>query len=190
MAKQDHPLLRVFGRHDEIVGAHRPPHIEREARYHDEARVYREYQYDDGAQRKQQQQIHRDKGWELGAESRDCGDAIGSAATHPSLRGALATKQSRGHNIRGASNPDGRTAAPGLLRFARNDGQGIGSLVSACRLGARFRAGIRTGRHSRGILRLRARARASSDAGRVDGGTRRFPAGRPHAPSAPSDVEP
>src|SRR5580704_18150972 len=61
-------------------------------------------------------------------------EAIGSAATHPSLRGALATKQSRGHNMRGASNPDGRTAAPGLLRFARNDGQGIGSLVSACRL--------------------------------------------------------
>src|SRR5271156_5831651 len=61
-------------------------------------------------------------------------ESIGSAATHPSLRGALATKQSRGHNMRGASNPDGRTAAPGLLRFARNDGQGIGSLVSACRL--------------------------------------------------------
>src|ERR1700685_3935630 len=61
-------------------------------------------------------------------------EAIGSAATHPSLRGALATKQSRGHNMRGASNPDRRTAAPGLLRFARNDGQGIGSLVSACRL--------------------------------------------------------
>ena len=61
-------------------------------------------------------------------------EAIGSAATHPSLRGALATKQSRGHNMRGASNPDGRTAAPGLLRFARNDGQGISSLVSACRL--------------------------------------------------------
>jgi hypothetical protein len=64
-------------------------------------------------------------------------EAIGSAATHPSLRGALATKQSRGHNMRGASNTDGRTAAPGLLRFARNDGQGIqgiGSLVSACRL--------------------------------------------------------
>ena len=61
-------------------------------------------------------------------------EAIGSAATHPSLRGALATKQSRGHNMRGASNPDGRTAAPGLLRFARNDGQGIGLLVSACRL--------------------------------------------------------
>ena len=58
---------------------------------------------------------------------------IGSAATHPSLRGALATKQSRGHNMRGASNPDGRIAAPGLLRFARNDGQGIGSLVSPCR---------------------------------------------------------
>ena len=38
--------------------------------------------------------------------------------------------------MRGASNPDGRTAAPGLLRFARNDGQGIGSLVSACRLTA------------------------------------------------------
>src|SRR5271156_3884541 len=61
-------------------------------------------------------------------------ESIGSAATHPSLRGALATKQSRGHNMRGASNPDGRTAAPRLLRFARNDGQGIGSLVSACRL--------------------------------------------------------
>src|SRR5271168_4229412 len=61
-------------------------------------------------------------------------EAIGSAATHPSLRGALATKQSRGQNMRGASNPDGRIAAPGLLRFARNDGQGIGSLVSACRL--------------------------------------------------------
>jgi hypothetical protein len=61
-------------------------------------------------------------------------EAIGSAATHPSLRGVLATKQSRGHNMRGASNPDGRTVAPGLLRFARNDGQGIGSLVSACRL--------------------------------------------------------
>jgi hypothetical protein len=38
-------------------------------------------------------------------------ESIGSAATHPSLRGALATKQSRGHNVRGASNPDGRTAA-------------------------------------------------------------------------------
>jgi hypothetical protein len=36
--------------------------------------------------------------------------------------------------MRGANDPDGRTAAPGLLRFARNDGQGIGSLVSACRL--------------------------------------------------------
>src|SRR6202795_1842834 len=59
---------------------------------------------------------------------------IGSPATHPSLRGALATKHSRGHNMRGANNPDGRTAAPGLLRFARDDGQGIGSLVSACRL--------------------------------------------------------
>jgi hypothetical protein len=45
-------------------------------------------------------------------------EAIGSAATHPSLRGALATKQSRGANMRGGSNPDGRTAAPGLLRFA------------------------------------------------------------------------
>src|ERR1700688_4554248 len=61
-------------------------------------------------------------------------ESIVSAATHPSLRGALATKQSRGHNMRGASNPDGRTAAPGLLGFAPNDGQGIGSLVSACRL--------------------------------------------------------
>src|SRR5277367_6401745 len=39
-------------------------------------------------------------------------EAIGSAATHPSLRGALSTKQSRGHNMRGASNPDGRIAAP------------------------------------------------------------------------------
>src|ERR1700691_6013938 len=28
-------------------------------------------------------------------------ESIGSAATHPSLRGALATKQSRGHNMRG-----------------------------------------------------------------------------------------
>ena len=46
-------------------------------------------------------------------------EAIGSAATHPSLRGALATKQSRGHNRRGASNPDGRTAAPGLLPATR-----------------------------------------------------------------------
>src|ERR1700726_3614217 len=45
-------------------------------------------------------------------------ESIGSAATHPSLRGALATKQSRGHNMRGATNQDGRTAAPGLLRFA------------------------------------------------------------------------
>jgi hypothetical protein len=46
-------------------------------------------------------------------------EAIGSAATHPSLRGALATKQSRSHNMRGASNPDGRAAAPGLLRFSQ-----------------------------------------------------------------------
>ena len=65
-------------------------------------------------------------------------EAIGSAATHPSLRGALATKQSRGHNMRGASNPDDRTAAPGLLPATRargrNDGQGIGLLVSACRV--------------------------------------------------------
>ena len=65
-------------------------------------------------------------------------EAIGSAATHPSLRGALATKQSRSHNMRGASNPNDRTAAPGLLPATRvrgrNDGQGIGSLVSACRL--------------------------------------------------------
>ena len=80
-------------------------------------------------------------------------EAIGSAATHPSLRGALATKQPRGHNMRGGSNPDDRTAAPGSLRFAkkggeeegwnflggrrgrgRNDGQGIGLLVSACRV--------------------------------------------------------
>jgi hypothetical protein len=36
--------------------------------------------------------------------------------------------------MRGASNPDGRIAAPGMLRFARNDGQGIGSLISARRL--------------------------------------------------------
>ena len=65
-------------------------------------------------------------------------EAIGSAATHPSLRGALATKQSRGHDMRGASNPDDRTAAPGLLPATRargrNDGQGIGLLVSACRV--------------------------------------------------------
>jgi hypothetical protein len=40
----------------------------------------------------------------------------------------------QGHNMRGGSIPDGRTAAAGLLRFARNDGQGIGLLVSACRL--------------------------------------------------------
>ena len=38
---------------------------------------------------------------------------IGSAATHPSLRGTLATKQSRGRDLlHGASNPDGRTPAP------------------------------------------------------------------------------
>jgi S-disulfanyl-L-cysteine oxidoreductase SoxD len=41
--------------------------------------------------------------------------------------------------MRGASNPDGRTAAPGLLPATRargrDDGEGIGSLVSACRLG-------------------------------------------------------
>ena len=55
-------------------------------------------------------------------------EAIGSAATHPSLRGALATKQSRGHNMRGASNPDGRTAAPGLLRFA-NKKQTVTTLI-------------------------------------------------------------
>src|SRR5271170_3970392 len=65
-------------------------------------------------------------------------EAIGSAASHPSLREALATKQSRGHNKRGASNPDDRTAAPGLLPATRargrNDGQGIGLLVSACRV--------------------------------------------------------
>ena len=40
--------------------------------------------------------------------------------------------------MRGASNPDDRTAAPGLLPATRargrNDGQGIGSVVSACRL--------------------------------------------------------
>ena len=36
--------------------------------------------------------------------------------------------------MRGASNPDGRIAAPVLLRFARNDAQGIASLVSASRL--------------------------------------------------------
>src|SRR3984885_8034390 len=60
-------------------------------------------------------------------------EAIGSATTHPSLRGA----QPRSHNKRDPSNPDGRTAAPGLLRFARNDGWGIGSLVSACRLTGR-----------------------------------------------------
>ena len=66
MAKQDHPLLPVFGRHDEIVGTRRPPDIEWEAKYHDEARVYREYQYDNGAQRKQRQQVYLDKGRELG----------------------------------------------------------------------------------------------------------------------------
>ena len=40
--------------------------------------------------------------------------------------------------MRGASNPDDRTAAPGLLPATRargrNDGQGIGLLVSACRV--------------------------------------------------------
>ena len=45
--------------------------------------------------------------------------------------------------MRGASNPDGRTAAPGSLPATRargrNDGQGIGSLVSACRLGGEAR---------------------------------------------------
>src|SRR6201996_5998055 len=56
-------------------------------------------------------------------------ESIGSAATHPSLRGALATKQSRGHNMRGASNPDRRTAAPGLLRFANKKQTAI-SLIS------------------------------------------------------------
>jgi hypothetical protein len=66
MAKQDHPLLPVFGRHDEIVGTRRPPDIEWEARYHDEAMVYREYQYDNGAQRKQRQQVYLDKWRELG----------------------------------------------------------------------------------------------------------------------------
>src|ERR1700722_8747208 len=66
--------------------------------------------------------------------SRDLGrrpittEAIGSAATRPSLRGALATKQSRGHNMRGASNPDGRTPAPGLLRFA-NKKQTVTTLI-------------------------------------------------------------
>jgi hypothetical protein len=43
--------------------------------------------------------------------------------------------------MRGASNPGGRTAAPGLLAATRsrgrNDGQAIGSLVSGCRLTAR-----------------------------------------------------
>jgi hypothetical protein len=53
-------------------------------------------------------------------------NSIGSGATHPSLRGALATKQSRGHRTRDPSSPDVRTAAPGLFRSARNDGQGIG----------------------------------------------------------------
>jgi hypothetical protein len=48
--------------------------------------------------------------------------------------------------MRGASNPDGRTAAPGLLPATRargrNDGQGIGSLVSACRLISNFRHAV------------------------------------------------
>jgi hypothetical protein len=50
-------------------------------------------------------------------------ETIGLATPQPSLRGALATKQSKGHSMCAASNPDGRTAAPGLLRFARNDGR-------------------------------------------------------------------
>ncbi len=66
MAKQDHPLPPVFGRHDEIVGTRRPPDIEGEAKYQDETRVYREYQYDNGAQRKQRQQVYLDKWRELG----------------------------------------------------------------------------------------------------------------------------
>jgi len=61
-------------------------------------------------------------------------ESIGSAATHPSLRGALATKQSRGHDMRGASNPDGRTAAPGLLRFA-NKKQTVIPLIFLYKLG-------------------------------------------------------
>ena len=39
-------------------------------------------------------------------------ESIGSAATHPSLRGALATKQSRGHNMRGAEQPRRSYSAP------------------------------------------------------------------------------
>jgi hypothetical protein len=44
-------------------------------------------------------------------------ESIGSATRRPSLRGALATKQSGGRQY----------AAAGLLRFARNDGGGVGS---------------------------------------------------------------
>jgi hypothetical protein len=51
-------------------------------------------------------------------------ESIGSACPHPSLRGALATKQPRGR----------RCAAPGLLRFARNDGLEFGSLIFGRRL--------------------------------------------------------
>ena len=50
--------------------------------------------------------------------------SIGSACPHPSLRGALATKQPRGR----------RCVAPGLLRFARNDGLEFGSLIFGRRL--------------------------------------------------------
>jgi hypothetical protein len=41
---------------------------------------------------------------------------------HPSLRGALATKQSRATACAAPASPEGRAVGPGLLRFARNDG--------------------------------------------------------------------
>ena len=79
---------------------------------------------------------------------------------YTSLRGALATKQSRGHSMRGATSPDGHAAAPGLLPATRargrNDGQEIGSLISGRRLGI-----VRNTLFSRNY-RLRARLRTDS----------------------------
>ncbi len=105
-------------------------------------------------------------------------EAIGSAPTHPSLRGALATKQSRGHNMRGASNPDDRTAAPGLLPATRargrNDGQGIGSLVSACR------ASLATARREVG---------RATDQRRLDAPDRHIHPNSPNLETAPGAVD-
>ena len=76
-------------------------------------------------------------------------EAIGSAATHPSLRGALTTKQSRGHNMRGASNPDGRTAAPGSLPATRargrNDGWVAADPIASVVIRRRLRSSRATG---------------------------------------------